>query len=91
MSFLSPLDLLTVSDNEQDVFRCLVRHPELTMGEISNFVKIPIAELENLLSRMVNNSQLLRDDKKRFQVTYGKSNKPEQTRNGNSLLDSLFN
>ena len=89
MSFISPLDLLTVSDHEQDVIRCLVRHPELTVGEISKFTQIPIKELEKLLGHMVKESQLIRDDKERFQVSYGNKKEPKQK--GSTLLDNLFN
>jgi len=90
MSSLSPLDLLTVPDSEQDIIRCLVRRPELTMSEIAKFTKIPLDELERLLNSMVQNARLIRDDEDKFHVLYGKGNKSKQDQNGSGLLDSLF-
>lgn len=90
MSFLSPLDLLTVSGSEQDIIRCLVRRPDLTMSEIAKFTRIPLDELERLLSSMVQEARLIQDDKERFQVSYGKEEKAKQTRSGTGLLDTLF-
>ncbi|MCL4263616.1 MAG: hypothetical protein KJ069_10395 [Anaerolineae bacterium] len=88
MSLLSPLDLLTVSNNEQDVIRCLVRRPRLTAVEIAKFTKIPMAELEALLTNMVQEARLMLDDQNKFHVLLGKENKPKAERP--SLLDSLF-
>jgi hypothetical protein len=90
MTFLSPLDLLTVPDNEQDVIRCLSRRPNLTIQEIEKFTKIPLEELERLLNRMVHTARLIRDEEDKFQVLYGNTGKPKQQRAGNGLLDSLF-
>lgn len=88
MSLFSPLDLLTVSSHEQDVIRCLVRRPHLTAVEIAKFTQIPMAELEGLLNRMVEEARLVLDDQNKFQVLLnkGKKQKPEKP----SLLDSLF-
>lgn len=88
MSFISPLDLLTVSNNEQDVIRCLVRRPRLTAGEIAHFTKIPLDELESLLGRMVRDSRLMRDDESKFQVSLGREKKRERSNTG--LLETLF-
>lgn len=91
MSLLSPLDLLTVTDNEQDVIRCLVRRPCLTAVEIAKFTKIPLADLEGLLSTMVQEARLILDDQNKFQVLMGKKeNKQKPGRAGTGLLDSLF-
>ena len=88
MSLLSPLDLLTVSSHEQDVIRCLVRRPRLTAVEIAKFTKIPLAELDGLLTSMVQQSHLMLDDQDKFQVMLGKESRPKTERPG--LLDSLF-
>lgn len=88
MSVLSPLDLLTVSNHEQDVIRCLVRRPRLTAVEIAKFTKIPMTELEGLLNTMVKEARLILDDQNKFQVLLGKENKQKADRSG--LLDSLF-
>ncbi len=90
MSLLSPLDLLTVTDNEQDVIRCLIRRPHLTAVEIAKFTKIPLADLERLLSTMVQEARLILDDQNKFQVLMGKENKQKTGRSGTGLLDSLF-
>ncbi|NJN54172.1 MAG: hypothetical protein HC804_05075 [Anaerolineae bacterium] len=89
MALLSPLDLLTVSTLEQDVIRCLVRRPCLTAVEIAKFTRIPLAELEGLLTTMVQEARLVLDDQNKFQVLLGgKENKQKTDRSG--LLDSLF-
>lgn len=88
MSFISPLDLLTISSNEQDVIRCLVRRPQLTAVEIAHFTKIPLEELENLLNRMVQDSRLMRDDQNKFQVPLGREKKRERSNTG--LLETFF-
>lgn len=90
MSFLSPLDLLTVSNNEQDIIRCLVRRPKLTINEIAKFTNIPLSELECLLTSMVRNAHLFRDDEDKFNISYGRSRKPKQESAGDSLLSTLF-
>lgn len=88
MSLLSPLDLLTVSCDEQDVIRCLVRRPHLTAVEIAKYTRIPMAELDALLSTMVQQTRLVLDDQNKFQVLLGKETRQRTDRTG--LLDSLF-
>lgn len=95
MALLSPLDLLQVSDREQDVIRCLVRYPQLTAQEISSRTQIPLKEIGELLLHMVKETQLsklTKDDRDVFQVSIGESNKKNTARSnsGNNLLDSLF-
>lgn len=90
MTFLSPLDLLTVSDNEQDIIRCLVRRPQLTAGEIATFTKIPLEEVEKLLKIMLKNAQLIQDEQKKFQVKLENKKKQKPTQNGSGLLETLF-
>lgn len=94
MSFVSPLDLLTVSGIEQDVIRCLVRRPKLTAVEIANFTKIPLKELDALLKEMVRESrlvQLMQNDKICFDVSLGNDKTaPKPKAKSNSVLDMLF-
>jgi hypothetical protein len=90
MSFMSPLDLLTVSSHEQDVIRCLVRRPSLSLQEIAGFTKIPLKELDTLLSRMVQEARLTRDDQSRFEVSLGDKKRQKTERGGAGLLDALF-
>lgn len=94
MSFVSPLDMLTVTSAEQDVIRCLVRRPHLTASEISAYTKIPLKELDELLPRMVSDSRLvenLRENVSRFNVPFGKEKQADKSgQKGESLLDRLF-
>lgn len=90
MTFLMPLDLLSMSHREQDVIRCLTRRPRLTAGEIAGATKIPLAELEDILGQMVQAARLVQeqaDGQSRFAVAFGRS-KPARSSGG--LLDSLF-
>ncbi|MBA3532699.1 MAG: Crp/Fnr family transcriptional regulator [Ardenticatenales bacterium] len=59
MSRLSPLDMLALSDNEQEILRCLSRQPRMTIREIALTTKIASTELESLLNQMVHASQLV--------------------------------
>ncbi len=95
MSFVSPLDLLTVSSNEQDIIRCLVRKPQLTALEISGLTKIPLKELEALLKQMVSESrvvQVTQNETVCFEVSFSKSKASGKngTKKGSSILDALF-
>lgn len=95
MAFVSPLDLLTVTSDEQDVIRCLVRRPQLTALEISDLTKIPLKELEAVLKQMVSDSrvvQLTRSETVCFEVSFSQSNGSGQNsgKKGSSVLDMLF-
>lgn len=90
MSFVSPLDLLTVSDSEQDVIRCLVRRPQLTAVEIARFTKIPLKELNTLLEEMVRDARLSRDGDSKFEVKLGREKPAKSERTSGGLLSALF-
>lgn len=90
MALLSPLDLLAVSSQEQDVIRCLVRRPRLTLQEIAGFTRIPMDELERVVNKMVRESRLNKDTESKFNVLL-QNEKPNRERAGSGLLDSLFN
>lgn len=95
MALVSPLDLLTVTDNEQDVIRCLVRRPRITALEISGFTKIPLMELETLLKQMVSDSrvvQLTLNEAVCFEVSFSENKGSEKNsgKKGSSVLDMLF-
>ncbi|MFO7539548.1 MAG: hypothetical protein R6X32_16030 [Chloroflexota bacterium] len=90
MTLLSPLDLLTVSSQEQDIIRCLVRRPCLTLQEIAGFTRIPMNDLETVVNKMVRECRLNKDGDSKFQVLLH-NDKPKRERAGSSLLDSLFN
>lgn len=88
MSFMSPLDLLTVPSQEQDIIRCLVRRPGLTLLEIARSTRIPVDEVERLVDKMVADLRLKKEQDDTFQVEIrnGRS-KPER---GTGLMESLF-
>ncbi|MBK8989868.1 MAG: hypothetical protein IPM39_28035 [Chloroflexi bacterium] len=90
MTFMSPLDLLTVSNHEQDVIRCLIRRPRLTLQEIAGFTKIPVDKLEGIVNSMVQESRLDKDGDSKFQVLLNNRG-AKQERAGSGLLESLFN
>ncbi len=95
MALVSPLDLLTVASNEQDVIRCLVRNPRLTPQEISGLTKIPLKELEALLKQMVSNSQIVQltcNETVCFEVSFSpnKGSGQNTAKKGGSVLDMLF-
>ena len=90
MTFMSPLDLLTVSSHEQDVIRCLIRRPRLTLQEIAGFTKIPVDKLEGIVNSMVQESRLDKDGDSKFQVLLNNRG-AKQERAGSGLLESLFN
>lgn len=95
MSFVSPLDLLTVTGSEQDVIRCLVRRPLLTALEISGFTKIPLKELETLLEQMISDSRVIQHSRNEticFEVAFNQSKGSgnNNSKKGSSVLDMLF-
>lgn len=92
MAFLSPLDLLQVPDQEQDIIRCLVRRPQLSAQEISSQTKIPLNQIKKILLQMVKESQISRErkgDQDVFLVEIGNKERKQKSK-GDSLLDSLF-
>jgi hypothetical protein len=94
MTQFSPLDLLTVSDFEQDVIRCLVRKPHQTMVEIAQRTTIPLGKLNQLLGKMVRESRVAeerRNGENHFSVSLSKKPATLPRRSAStSLLDSLF-
>lgn len=91
MALFSPLDLLSVSNTEQDIIRCLVRRPRLPAAEIARLTKIPLEELESLLKKMVSDARLTEQESGGhaiFDVSLNARRSLE--RPANSLLDSLF-
>ncbi len=89
MAMLSPLDLLTVTNTEQDVIRCLIRKPQLTLQEIAGLTRIPVDELEGVVYKMVKESRLNIDSDRKYQVQM--QGKPKPKRSSVGLLDTLFN
>lgn len=88
---LSPLDLLTLYDSDQDVIRCLIRRPQLTAAEISKMTQIPLGELNDVLSRLLKKARVRETSKNgspTFAVQY--ETPKRQSKASTSLLDSLF-
>ena len=93
MSLLNALDLLQIPGKEQDVIRCLVRHPQLTAQETSSRTQIPLREIKELLLKMVTKEQiskLTKDNEDVFQVFIGARETKQSPATGSGLLDSLF-
>jgi hypothetical protein len=89
MAMLSPLDLLTVTNTEQDIIRCLIRKPCLTLQEIAGLTRIPVDELESVVYKLVRESRLNVDSDRKYQVQM--QSKPKHERSSSGLLDTLFN
>ncbi|MGB1249033.1 MAG: hypothetical protein ACPG8W_00255 [Candidatus Promineifilaceae bacterium] len=90
---LSPLDLLQVSASEQDVIRCLVRRPFQTKREIARRTRIPLRELDQVLSQMVRSAKLILHDESelRYSVQISPKGNTPRKRPSGGLLDSFFN
>lgn len=91
MTRLFALDLLSMSDTDQQVLRCLSRQPGQTIDEIGSATDIPIEELEDVLSQMVSASRLveqLKDGKRIFSVRFGRAE--TNVRNMPSSLMAIF-
>jgi len=90
MSFVTPLDWLANSAYEQDVIRCLVRQPKLTVVEIARITQIPQDELAPLLQQMLGNAQLRAEgEPNKYEIQYSR-NSGANGKGANSLLTTLF-
>lgn len=58
MAPLSPLDLLTLSNEEQLIVRCLNQRPHLTAAQIAEATRIGLPQLELVLGHMVREARL---------------------------------
>jgi hypothetical protein len=78
-----------MSSIEQDVIRCLIKHPQSTPLEIAEVVKIAVAELEVVLRDMVSDDRLVeeaRNGQRAFAVRFKRDPKPTSS----NLLTDLF-
>lgn len=74
MAALSPLDLLTLPDDERAVVQSLTRQPRQTLSELAAASHLSVDHLESLLRRMVSGGWLieqLNDGERRFSVRFG--------------------
>ncbi len=73
MAQLSTLDLLSLGDDEQEIVRCLIQQPGLTLAEIAQRTRISSDRLEAVLSRMLQMKRLveqLKDRQRIFSVRF---------------------
>jgi CRP-like cAMP-binding protein len=59
MAFLSPIDLLSMSSDEQTILRCLTKQPKLTVLELTAQTKMAPAELEEVLSSLLQQARIV--------------------------------
>lgn len=59
MSSLAPLDLLSISPDEQTILRCLTKHPQLTVFDLAARAQLPLAEVEALLGSLRQQSRIV--------------------------------
>lgn len=91
MSLLSPLDLLSLDDHEQDIVRCLTQQPGLTLDQITTATRLAPPDVEATLLRMVRTSRLveqLQAGQRTFAVRFAPSRK--RMRNAAPALLGLF-
>jgi hypothetical protein len=73
MTGLSALELLTLSEEEQLIVRCLTLQPGSTLGEIAQIVHLSVQELEVHIKSLLQESRLveqLRDGQRIFSVRF---------------------
>lgn len=89
MASFSALDLLSMPDYEQQVLRCLSRHPQLTLAEISTATRLSAKELEVTVERLVREARLneqWHDGQRTFSIHFSR----EASRPGRNLFDDLL-
>lgn len=59
MSSLAPLDLLSISPDEQTILRCLTKHPQLTVFDLAAHAGLPLPEVETLVGSLRQQSRIV--------------------------------
>lgn len=59
MSSLSPIDLLSVSADEQAILRCLTKYPRITIFEVAEKTGLPLAQVEEVLGILLTQVQVV--------------------------------
>ncbi len=93
MALRSALDLLSLSDHEQEIIRCLIRQPALTFGEIAAQTQLPPDNLEPILAHMLQERQLTqetRDGQQTFSVQFGQEPTKRRIRNISPAIIDIF-
>lgn len=91
MAQLSSLDLLLLSEREQQVVRCLAMQPGMMVAEIAQRLQLPIDDLEETLARMVREARLverLQNGQRTFSVHFRQAQGRVRQRSGG--LRDLF-
>jgi CRP-like cAMP-binding protein len=59
MSTLSPIDLLSVSADEQTILRCLTKYPRLTIFELAEKTDLPLMQVEEVLGALLAQAKVV--------------------------------
>lgn len=59
MSSLSPIDLLSLTDVEQNILRCLTKYPQSTIFEVVEKTQIPLEEVEEVLHNLLSQARIV--------------------------------
>ncbi|MCL4263615.1 MAG: cyclic nucleotide-binding domain-containing protein [Anaerolineae bacterium] len=59
MSTLSPIDLLSVSADEQTILRCLTKYPRLTIFELAEKTGLPLMQVEEVLGALLAQTKVI--------------------------------
>lgn len=59
MAAISPIELLSVSSDEQIILRCLTRHPQLTIFELAAQARMELTEVEKVLNGLLRQDRIV--------------------------------
>ncbi len=59
MSSLSPFDLLSLSPIEQNVLRCLTKHPQITVIDTAVKTQLPLTDVEAVLHTLLDQARIV--------------------------------
>jgi|GEM_PF-1725060 len=91
MPRLSAFDLLMLSEEEQQIIRCLANQPGLAIMEIAKKVDILLPDLEETVKRLVQEGRLveqLKDEQRIFSVRFKRTN--QRVRNISPAILGIF-
>ncbi|MCP5098341.1 MAG: TrmB family transcriptional regulator [Chloroflexi bacterium] len=73
MSALSSLDLVFMSDLEQQVIRCLNEYPNIAALEVAKIIKVPEKDVRRILQRLMDMAKVVcrqQKGRKTYAVNY---------------------
>lgn len=88
MSSLSPIDLLSVSADEQTILRCLTKYPKLTIFEVAEKTGLSLAYVEEVLETLLSQAQVveqLQQGKRLFSTRFQFKRQPVRNMPGEIL------